>query len=183
MDNHVFKLVSLSLKAERTNNPGLYLACINELDLLGVTSYEYDFFVREVRSFYSRLTRCRNRISILLKKPCWFYTFTFTDAVLNNTSSKTRRDYIRKTLAGCNYVANIDFGKKNGREHYHAVADCLIESYSHGFFNSQPIRLEYDSIGNCTSLSRLSKYISKLSNHALKDTTRRSHLMYSKKKY
>lgn len=181
LDNDIFKLVSQSLKYERLNKEDEFISSILQLKNIGVTHAEYKSMVREVRNFYKRLQRCREKLSILLKKPCWFYTFTFTDDVLSFTSPATRRRYISRILKNCNYIANVDYGKKNGREHYHAVADCLIEDYPYGFYTAISIRLDYDCIGNCTSLSRLSKYIAKLSNHSLKDTTGRSRLMYSRK--
>lgn len=54
-----------------------------------------------------------------------FITLTFTDETLKNTSFETRRRYVARYLKANskNYVANVDFGSKNKREHYHAVVD------------------------------------------------------------
>lgn len=99
---------------------------------------------------------------------------------MNSTSEETRRKYVRRFLKEnciC-YVANKDFGARNGREHYHAVV--LLKSkinyskWNYGSINGQKIRL------NGTSDVRLSKYIAKLTNHAIKETCKRNALIYSR---
>lgn len=53
-----------------------------------------------------------------------FLTMTFTDEILKNTTEEQRErliiQYLRSETAL--YMANKDYGEKNGREHYHAVA-------------------------------------------------------------
>lgn len=158
---------------------------------------EYDFkAIEEARkinkaSFY-RIRRLKERITNMLKSGhCIFCTFNFNDKTLNETSAETRRKYIRRYLKqfNCSYVANIDFGsdkeyidrkghKRVGtsREHYHALVqiDRLPMKWSHGYQY-----LEHVHIKSSTDV-RLSKYISKLSNHAIKETTKRSCLIYSR---
>lgn len=53
----------------------------------------------------------------------YFVTFTFTDESLRSMSSDTRKQYIRRELSRfCeDYFGNIDFGKENGREHFHFI--------------------------------------------------------------
>lgn len=130
-----------------------------------------------------RTKRLRSRIeNMLLSGSCLFLTLTFNDNTLNSTSADTRRQYVRKYLKSfnCSYVANIDFGAKNHREHYHAVVNLdsidLSLWRSYGNINVQKVR------NNSIDLSkkRLSKYICKLSNHAIKETTKRSCLIYSR---
>lgn len=53
-----------------------------------------------------------------------FLTLTFNDSFFDRgTSEDTRRKYIRRFLKEqCQeYVANVDYGDKNGREHFHAI--------------------------------------------------------------
>lgn len=189
LDNYTFKLISQLIKYQNLNcgydvyHHDKYCAVLLQLQENGYTKKEIEQMTKEVRNFYKRLQRCREKVSILLKKECYFYTFTFTDAVLNTTTEKTRRRYITRLLRRSNYVANIDFGKKNAREHYHAISDVYLETYPYGFYTAIKIRLDYDEVGNCTTLSRLSKYVAKLSNHSLKDTTNRARLLYSRKKF
>ena len=125
-----------------------------------------------------RNQRLKKRIASYINSGnCLFLTLTFDDSVLNNTSEDTRRQYVRKWLksySNC-YVANIDFGSKNHREHYHAVMvyPLRIESteWPHGFANIKKVK-----IGSETPVA---KYINKLTNHAIKNTSKRNALIYS----
>lgn len=130
-------------------------------------------------AWYERKKRLETRIGNMLKKgTCLFVTLTFTDSVLQTTSFETRRRYISrffKTL-NCQYVANVDFGKENGREHYHAITLCdHIDNklYNYGAINFKKIKQTSDVV-------KLAKYVSKLANHAIKETTRRNALLYSR---
>lgn len=132
-------------------------------------------------AFFERETRLKKRIShiVLNSDNSMFLTLTFTDNILSSTSAETRRRYVSRYLKsfGVPYVANIDFGKNTEREHYHAVIGCLVpsSSWSYGFSKNKPIpRKDIDDI------TRLSKYTSKLTNHAIKETTHRYALLYSR---
>jgi hypothetical protein len=99
-------------------------------------------------------------------------TLTFTDDCLGSTSAETRRTYVRKYLSSQSdrYIANRDFGKQNGREHYHAIVRAVsidFTAWKHGTVNAKPINPRQDKKEAC---SRLSKYIDKLTAHAVKDT-------------
>lgn len=123
----------------------------------------------------------KEKIDFILytNKDCYFLTLTFKDSVLNKTTAETRRQYVRKYLkSNYNvYIANIDFGNENGREHYHAVVgqeigNCrLWEKF--GFFHKQKIRCKDDS-------NVLAKYVVKLTNHAFKETCKKNYCIYSK---
>lgn len=155
-----------------------------------------------LRAYYKRVARLRVRIrSILKSSEPHFLTLTFTDDVLNSTTADTRRQYVRRFLSSIseNYVANIDFGAENGREHYHAVIDCLPPKWDYGFYFYEPIicqnstnyvkkryqGLPQEEIDRLTTLEnekRLSKYVAKLTNHAIKETTRGCRAIYSRSK-
>lgn len=105
-----------------------------------------------------------------------FLTLTFTDEVLSKTSENTRRRYVSrylKSVCSC-YVANIDFSPDINREHYHAVVDKRVDlkKWKYGFAYAEKVR------ANCSSPARLSKYITKLTAHALKVDSGR--LIYSR---
>lgn len=127
-----------------------------------------------------RVARLKKRISkMLLSGDCLFLTLTFTDAYLSKTTAEVRRRQVRRWLSnlGCRYVANIDYGKKNQREHYHAVAQIShIDpfSYKFGAINFEKIKVSEEDT------ARVAKYISKLTNHAIKETTKQCRLIYSK---
>lgn len=124
-----------------------------------------------------RVGRLKKRISYMLNFNCIFLTFTFTDSVLKTCSELTLRTYVVRALKNYSdyYVANIDFGKKNGRLHYHAlvVADKVnYNTWTYGALNGKKVVNK-----NSTALS---KYIAKLTNHAIKETTKGSRIIYSR---
>lgn len=118
---------------------------------------------------YKRKARCSSKVAeYVLNGECVFLTLTFKDEVLNSTSEKTRRVYVRrylKTFSDC-FVANIDFGGKFGREHYHALVVVHSKvpkgNWSYGWLDVKKVKSTSDD------LARVSKYVAKLSNHAMK---------------
>ena len=127
---------------------------------------------------YQRANRLKQRISKIIQKDSLFLTFTFRDEVLQKTTSDTRKQYVRRFLNAFNvpYVANIDFGSKNGREHYHAILQMPrinLTEWKYGGLNGKIIRNTNDDV-------KLAKYISKLTNHAIKETTKRQAIIYSR---
>lgn len=131
------------------------------------------------KAFYNRLQRLKSRVEYIVNSGKGiFLTLTFTDKVLSITNSETRKKYIWRFLKSlnCNFIANIDFGAKKHREHYHALVMCDSvdnKSYPYGAINFQRIHETSDSV-------KLAKYVAKLTNHAIKETTKRSVIMYSK---
>lgn len=134
---------------------------------------------RIVHANNERVKRLRKRIAYMLRVgSVKFCTFTFTDDTLSATSPDTRRQYIRKFLKSVSdmYIANIDFSPKD-REHYHALAcaDYIDKKPAEkwGFVSVKDVR---DTDGD---VIRLSRYVSKLANHAIKETAKRNHIIYS----
>ena len=136
---------------------------------------------RECRRIFDsqrkRAQRIRERITRMIAKQCLFLTLTFTDETLEDTSDTTRRRYITRFLSQFNVpvIANKDFGKENGREHYHAIIQ--IDKIDYSLYDYGAINGKKVVVGSETDL-RLSKYISKLTNHAIKETTKQSKLIY-----
>lgn len=131
-------------------------------------------------AYYARVKRLKDRISTLLRLgTCFFLTLTFNDSVLASTSADTRRKYVTLFLKSLStdYVANIDFGSQNGREHYHAVvlsdSPIMTPWDCYGFSNAK-------KIGSSEDFTPIAKYISKLANHAVKATTKGSRAIYSR---
>lgn len=124
-----------------------------------------------------KIAKVREKISeLVLTGQAVFLTLTFTDEVLSKTSQATRRRYVARFLkeSSGDYVANIDFSPDINREHYHAVVIKRIDlkSWKYGFSYAEKVRCRP------SDLTRVSKYISKLTAHALKvDATR---LIYSR---
>lgn len=123
----------------------------------------------------AKLGRIKRRILPLLESGrAIFVTLTFNDATLNNTNAQSRRKYVTRYLTPqcLDYVGNIDFGKDNEREHYHAIVVptkkgglSLDEWRNYGNINVK--RIDASKGG----FSRVSKYLTKLTYHATKKTT------------
>lgn len=156
----------------------------NYIDLLFKYGHKW---IREARKIntatFRRLERLKERIKdYLLSGQCIFVTLTFRDDVLDSTSESTRRQYVSRYLKSISdkYVANIDYGvddKYTKREHYHAVVliDWIDQVWSHGYIWRERVHT------NCSD-EKISKYITKLCNHAIKDSTKRCCYIYSRRK-
>ena len=128
-----------------------------------------------------RVVRLRRRIESICSERAYFLTLTFTNDVLATTSEETRRKYVKRYLASIStkYVANVDYGRLNEREHYHACVQCEHidhKLWPYGNLDFQLITATDDSF------LLLSKYVSKLTNHAIKETCKRKAIIYSRKK-
>lgn len=121
----------------------------------------------------------------------YFGTLTFSDTYLDNWSAATKRQKVSRFLSGLDivYFANQDFGGKFGREHYHFImvypfqVDCSSKSSSYFLSGWNPIGFSSLALvgSEKTDKYKVSEYISKCSNHALKITAQRSNLIYSRK--
>lgn len=160
---------------------------VNELKEYLILLYgveEYEKAIKSQRARKARSKRVRDRVAhIVLNGKSYFLTLTFRDELFSKTNFDTRRQYARRFLSSfCDdYVANIDFGKENHREHYHAIISAdsspkLIDWYEKcGAFNLEPIR------ARTKDLFKVSKYITKLSCHSIKETTGKAYrIIYSR---
>lgn len=152
-----------------------------------IATYGYDLVevaLRLNQAKYKRKQRVQNRIEwYIATGEVVFLTLTFNPETLANTSVETRRTYVRKYLKrnASEYVANIDFGGKNGREHYHALAVMqgdfdYKEWHKYGAIKGEKVRTKKDDI------ERTCKYVAKLSNHAMKVDGKAPRLIYSRKR-
>ena len=157
-------------------------------------SYYYDYKV--CKAIHNSVKRKRklvskkvNNLNFSANGKVAFVTLTFNDETLNKTSQVTRRRKVSYTLKACSkiYVANIDFGKKHDREHYHALL---------GFDDYQDIKdlenkirdlwggygfIKVERVGNDESDKlRTRNYLVKLAFHAIKDSTKNHRLIYSR---
>lgn len=125
-----------------------------------------------------KVRRLRKRLALMFqyseKENFLFLTFTFNEFSLNRLSKNTRRTYVRRfcTDLNCSYVANIDFGEKYEREHYHAV---VATDFVNALDWSKYGWLHFENIANIQNDYRaIGAYIDKLANHATKDTADRA---------
>lgn len=134
---------------------------------------------------YHRVKRLSQRINdfILDSPKTLFLTFTFNDSTLASTNSQTRKKYVSRWLKKyCDrYIANVDFGKTNDREHYHAVATIKNKIPLNSWYDCGYGALKSETIRKTSNNEKLARYISKLTNHAIKETNKRCVLIYSRK--
>lgn len=133
-----------------------------------------------IHSDNARYNRLLKRISKFFEiGQCLFLTLTFRDDVLADTSPNTRRKYVRRFLKSYSnaFVANIDFGSKTGREHYHALIvypdPSLLQSWNYGFSNARICSNDSDSE------KKLTHYLIKIANHFVKESVGSDRLIYS----
>ena len=146
---------------------------------------DLDKSLKDYDKYKHKTFRVRRKIlSMMVLGSCSFLTLTFTNDVLNSTSEETRRRYVARFLKQISddYVGNVDYGKINGREHYHAVVRGINIDMSawdkYGFSHAQIVGKSDGS----TQAAKMSKYIYKLSNHATKGTTNNKKIIYSRQK-
>ncbi len=125
------------------------------------------------------ICRLRSRIDLMLNLgECIFLTFTFTDRSLAVYSIDYLRLCVKRFLNAYSslYIANVDYGKENGRIHFHAIAlasHIYLKSWKFGALNAERIHTTEDSL--C-----LARYVGKLANHSVKESTRRESIIYSR---
>lgn len=153
-------------------------------DLVGVISQltptQIIYARRANNTIRKRCQRLRNALEQMFEiGNCIFVTLTFRDDVLDSTKEDTRREYVTRALKAMSdvYVANIDYGELNEREHYHGIVvsdkiDFTLWDYG-GIFAER-------CIDSKQSKYNLSEYIDKFVNHALKQGTKRRNVIYSK---
>ena len=139
-------------------------------------------------SYYKKLGRVKSKL-VKMENDCLdnlnkfnmvFLTFTFNDYSLNHNNSDSLKQAVRRFLKKycVRYVANVDYGATNGRKHFHAVAlvdgKLNYKKWSYGALNGRKVNL------NETAPKRMAKYVTKLSLHAIKETTGFNRLIYSR---
>lgn len=142
-------------------------------------------YERILKSRYNKVSRIKKHLIYLLshKKYNYFLTFTFDDYYINKCD-RTKRDLIKNVLSKIDdslYILNIDYGKKNEREHFH----CIFGTDNNSDINVF-LKKEYPCFSSCIpirntsdDIKRLSKYVNKLSNHTCKDTTFNKRIVYN----
>lgn len=167
-------------------------------------------FERILKARYMKVSRVKKKLVYMLRrcKYIYFCTFTFSDKYINK-SERTKRDLIKNALnqiKDVNYILNIDYGKKTEREHYHAIvglneldlnSDALLNELLSNPDNVPSIYLDlklkesypcycYSEIAvtnDVNDIKKLTKYINKLTNHCLKDSTKNQRIYYNFKGY
>lgn len=97
---------------------------------------EYYSNLKKIHSYYQRKSRIKNYIKrmVIVWGDVCLLSLTFTEDQLNSLSFESRKKKVRDWLnENCyDYFACIDFGKRTGREHYHAI--CVPKWYRSYFY-------------------------------------------------
>lgn len=169
---------------DEINFSNIYEVC----EEYGYTFEEVNEAIKLNNCYYARLKRVKKRFDSMVENCLTsqnfmiFLTFTFNDDFIDY-DKKTLRVYVARYLRKycLDYVANVDYGKKRGRMHYHAVVlvsdNIDYTKWKYGALNGKKVVVD-DAEVRC----KVSKYITKLSAHALKTSTRFESLIYCRKK-
>lgn len=146
---------------------------------------------RRMRKYRSNDTiRDMLKVALFPDYNAYFLTLTFNNETLENTSQTTRRRYVQRFHnSAFFYLANIDYGDKeknpesNEREHYHSIVllhntidiNDFMNNWTYGYYLAKPINYKSNPV-------KLASYLVKLQNHAIKETTKTSRLIYPKNK-
>lgn len=149
---------------------------------------------------FERLLNARNHKVLRIKKRVlylvlrynyiWFCTFTINDDYINK-SERTKRDKIKSVLNthDFKYILNVDFGTKGTeRQHYHCILATNIDMDINQYFQSQltddfGFTKSLPCLLKTSDLSRIVKYIDKLSNHCVKASTEQKRIYYNFRGY
>lgn len=103
-------------------------------------------------------------------RDCIFVTLTFSNETLDRTDETTRRKRVNEFLRpySC-YCFNLDYGKQNEREHYHALVVGSKSIDPTPWHKYGAVHLE--RVRNVKNANRkIPKYMTKLCEHATKGT-------------
>lgn len=121
---------------------------------------------------YKRFLRVKERVTdLVLTGKAVFLTLTFDDARMDSISDKNKRQYVSRFLKSNfpRYVANIDFGSKFHRLHYHALVEWVDDATSLDWWREHCGYIDMEVVGNTEDdLKKVSQYVVKLSKHAMK---------------
>lgn len=137
---------------------------------------------------YMRVSRVKDRFHYLIcrRKYAYFLTFTFDNNYIYKCD-RTKRDLIKNCLNSIDdslYILNIDYGDRTEREHYHCILGTDVLLSKTFFLLTYPCFTWVEQIPlDMTQIKKVSKYINKLSNHSIKDSTKSHRIVYNFKGY
>lgn len=155
-----------------------------------ISLYEDKDLDRKLNSRYQRISRMRKRLFYLVSryKYLYFCTFTFDDYYIS-LCERSQKDLIKKSLLqfdpNIKMILNVDYGKKTERLHYHCICatncNCDLSIFLKFVY---PCFSFVEKINFSTlDFTRVLKYVDKLSNHALKDSTKGRRVYFNFKGY
>lgn len=147
-------------------------------------------YERILNARYEKISRIKRRFVYLIQNYTYIYFCTFTfDNDLIKKCDRTKKDCIKSSLhsfdSDIKFILNVDYGDKTEREHYHALVGTHSPlSLRQHLKDTYPCRTGCEFVDIHTDdIKRLSKYINKLSNHCVKDSTKRKRIYFNFKGY
>ena len=145
---------------------------------------------RKLKARYNKVSRIKQHFiyMVMKKNNLYFLTFTFDDKYINKCD-RTKKDLIKNLLKEIDFnsyfILNVDYGSQTERQHYHCIfgtnkdldLKSILDKYYPCYSYTEKIRLDT----NC--INKIPKYINKLSNHAIKDSTKGFRLYFNFKGY
>lgn len=189
--NFVMKRYDLGQEFEKLDND-LYIvkgisyeeSYIYKHDLLSnyIDSNFYKKIINFNRNMSSKKRRCRAKLEEMCKNfnYVYFMTYQLYDDVLA-LKDETQKKLVSKWLKGKSnmYVLNVDYGDLKGRKHFHAVFGTNDKIPYKSLESNITLKLIPNKLDD---KERISKYITKLSAHAVKISTKNQRLTYWKRK-
>lgn len=125
------------------------------------TEKEIKDYIKRLNNIYSKRYRIRKKL--LKWKEIYFITLTLDNENINK-ANRTIYDKIKKIFKEKNYIAVEDYGKTTNRKHYHVMVDekTELKNWTYGFY------LQLKVNNKVSDRERLTKYITKLTNHNIK---------------
>lgn len=188
--------------------PGKWYEGYHQAILSNVYELYSDFFIQYEQAAkilsnqHQRRKRIRKYVRCMIEHrgyhiPC-LVSLTFTDECLSSTSFDTRKKYVRDYLNSFypDWFACVDYGKKNGREHYHAIclypfdkgfstftkkrrvfmvpSNCAYD-WSYGFYSIRPLEVDPQDIYKTLNYAfKCSSYAFKASDNSVKPFHKRN---------
>lgn len=171
----------LYLNKLQYNEPSMYLSIIPDIEIVKECFKIYNANRQRKKNNWNEI--CKWCFSIENFKPYQNYTLifgtlNFSDKTLSNTSERTRARYITKYLSDhtIHYIANIDYGKKKGREHYHFIAMTNGKISSKEWHKFGGAKFQIVPLKN-KDIKSTKNYLLKLNNHSYKESTKQKRII------
>lgn len=140
-----------------------------ELEKLYKRDTNYDYLLREAKNLRQRKYRLNKYTKKLLDKQCLFLTITLRTEIPEDAFISAIKTYFKNmSLKG---YFNLDYGGKNGRLHAHAIVQCdYLDNSLKNDLRWDLGALNVKKIVSSDDYLKISHYISKLTNHAVKSS-------------
>lgn len=173
-DNFLEIKRTLYLSAEDSNDKNLYLPFM-DIDQVNECFKIYNANRQRKRNNWLEICKwiyAIQKIPQFNNSMLIFGTLNFNDETLFNTNETTRKKYVERYLKDqtLHYIANIDYGAKKGREHYHFIAlvNKKIDGTKWKCGGSKLLKVKMTK----KDLKRTKNYLLKLNNHSYKSSTK-----------